>query len=99
MPFLLSAPFSLPSPVAWHERISTTESVRYIRSSNPLVGLLAVLLVLLLAIPLIVLGIAAALIAVPVIACVRGYKRLTARAGRVGGRKNVRVIEPDDRIV
>lgn len=85
--------------MAWHERISTTESVRFIRSSNPLVGLLVVLLVLLLAIPLLVLGIVAGLIAVPVIACVRGYHRLTARAGRVGGRKNVRVIEPDDRLL
>ncbi len=81
----------------WQSRVN---SVRVVQSSNPLVGLLVLLAVLvgfLLAIPLIILGIALGIIALPAVVT---YRWLRARLGSqpaLGGRRNVRVIEPDSR--
>ena len=72
-------------------------------SSNPFVGLLVLLAVLvgfLLAIPLIVLGIAIGIITLPAVVTYRWLKaRFGGRAAGssvIGGRRNVRVIRRDD---
>lgn len=88
----------------WYDRTNatrmSTESIRFVRTSNPVVGLIALLtflVLLLLAIPLLLLGVAIGIVTLPVVLGYRWAQAKLSRSGREAGRKNVRVIRPGER--
>jgi hypothetical protein len=63
-----------------------------------LIGLVAVLLILLLAIPVILIGLAVGIISLPFVLVSRALNQIKKPNHTLDGRRNVRVITPADRL-